>query len=97
MRNPQGCGILTDPSFSQPLERDTFTCKHCQHVVIVEPLCDPAALGGFCKVCSGLVCPRCYDAIMKGAGCTPWEKRMDIAEKRARLLQSVDKVLAGEF
>jgi len=97
MLRAQSYGILTDPSFSQPIERDGFTCGHCQYVVMVEPLCDPAKLGGFCKVCSHLVCPRCYNAIMKGAGCTPWEKRMDIAEKRARLLQSVDKVLAGEF
>ena len=97
MRNPQGYGILTDPSLSQPVEHDTTTCSHCGYVTIVKPLCDPADLGGYCKICDHLICRNCYDKVMKGGGCTPWEKRMDIAEKRARLLQSVDKVLAGEF
>ena len=61
-------------------ENDTFTCKHCNRVVIVKLRCDPADMGGRCFNCDGLICPRCV-----GKGCTPFEKRLEQIERRDRL------------
>jgi hypothetical protein len=63
---------------------DSFTCNHCNRVVFVKPRCDPADLGGHCKVCDRLICPQCN---AKGS-CTPWEKRMELMEARDRLYQA---------
>ncbi len=65
-------------------EIDTFSCRHCQRVVHVPPRCDPADMGGLCKQCMGLVCPRCYD---KGT-CTPWEVELERREGRDAALRS---------
>lgn len=82
MRRPGGYSILTDPDAS-PVERDTFSCQHCNRVVTVQPRCDPADLGGFCTVCAGLICPAC-----SGKGCDPLEKKLERMEHRDRMLRS---------
>lgn len=64
-------------------EVDTFTCKHCNSIVHVFPKMDPAEIGGLCKQCMGMICPKCL-----GKGCTPWEKQMEIAEARGAALRS---------
>lgn len=86
---PQGHGILCDPSLSQSIVTDTFTCGHCQYIVQVKPLQSPEDMGGLCKVCMSLVCPQCYADAMKGGGCKPWEKRMEEMEAKAKFLSSV--------
>lgn len=75
-----GYATLTDPALSQPQEWDTFTCGHCWPPTIhnVQPFCDPADLGGLCKVCMRLICPKCL-----GEGsCTPFEKKLEAEEAR---------------
>jgi hypothetical protein len=62
------------------VRRSTFTCSHCNSIVIVRPKEDPANLGGHCKICDKLICPHCN---AKG-GCTPWEKQMERMEARYR-------------
>lgn len=69
MRNPQGYLIGINQGNVQ--EADTFTCFHCQKIIIVKPLCDPADMGGRCNICDSLICPKCV-----GQGCTPWEEKM---------------------
>lgn len=82
MRRPQNYSVLIDPTADEPIrERDNFVCSHCQKIVEVEPFADPTTMGGLCKQCMGLVCPKCY---AKGV-CLPWEKQMDRMERRARL------------
>lgn len=58
------------------IEMDAFSCFHCGRIVHVMARCDPADLGGHCKICDKLVCPQCYG---KG-NCDPWEKQMQRAE-----------------
>ena len=90
MRKPQGYATLVGPldrgpkALRQGGEADTFTCKHCQRVVHVPPKCDPADLGGLCRICDGLVCRRCH---AKGA-CTPWEEQMRRMEARHEFRRS---------
>jgi hypothetical protein len=83
MRRPGGYLSGVDPTGSTPPECDTFTCGHCQRITFVKPLCDPADMGGLCKVCMGLICSNCV-----GKDCAPWEKQMEIAEARDRALRS---------
>jgi hypothetical protein len=72
------------PKYADLWECDTFTCFHCNRVIHVLPKMDPANLGGLCKICMKLICPWCL-----GKGCTPWEKKMEMAEARSRLLASM--------
>lgn len=76
MRNPGGYLIITDPEAATK-EADTFKCQHCQRIVIVKPMCDPADMGGRCTCCDGLICDRCV-----GKGCDPVEKKLLRLESR---------------
>src|SRR5947209_8098723 len=58
MRKPGGYGIIFGPLGTHK-EWDTFTCAHCNVVVPVKPKCDPADLGGQCRLCDKPVCPKC--------------------------------------
>lgn len=82
MRNAQGYLVITDPT--KTVECDTFTCHHCNRVVIVPPKAAPDTVGGFCRMCMKMVCPLCVDK-----GCTPFEKQMEAEERRDRLLTAV--------
>lgn len=64
-------------------ECDTFTCSHCNTIVFVKPKCDPADMGGLCKTCMGLICPRCAN---KG-GCDPHEEKLKRIEARYQFLK----------
>jgi hypothetical protein len=83
MRNPTGQITIVDPS-APTVERDTFTCKHCQRIVAVDPMKDPAESGGFCRICWGLVCKQCN---LEGT-CSPWERQMEQIEARDRFRRS---------
>ena len=77
MLKPTGYGrYIGKPSVGEQ-EHDTFTCAHCNCIVIVKPLCDPASAGGHCKVCDGLLCPQCV-----GKGCKPFEKKLQEMEMK---------------
>lgn len=83
MRKPQGYATIVDPG-GPTKEADTFTCRHCQHIVTVRPLMDAAEMGGLCKVCMSLICKVCV-----GQGtCTPWERQMEEMEARERFRRS---------
>lgn len=75
MRVPQVYMVTTEPE--GVTEGDGFVCGHCQKIVHVPPYADPAALGGQCKSCDRLICPRCV-----GGGCRPIEKWLDEVERR---------------
>ena len=78
MRRAQGYAIVTDATGNH--EADTFTCGHCQKIVTVGPGLPPEDFGGFCKVCSSLICKHCV-----GLPCVPWEKKMELIERSAKL------------
>lgn len=82
MRNPGGYCFSFDPSGIRQ-ESDTFTCFHCNKVVIVKPKCDPDDLGGVCRICMKMVCPECVDK-----GCSPFEKKLEAMEARGVALRS---------
>lgn len=83
-RAQKGYLIITDPNASSPFERDTFTCSHCQKVVIVEFKANPDDLGGFCRLCMKSVCPNCV-----GKGCHPFEKKLEEMEAKDRFQRAL--------
>lgn len=49
----------------------TFTCAHCNTIHVVPVHCRPEDLGGLCKICMGLTCPKCT-----GNACDPFEEKL---------------------
>jgi hypothetical protein len=78
MLRPGGYAYLSDPEAGVK-EWDTTTCAHCNSIVHVKAKERPENIGGLCKQCMGLICPRC----VRGA-CVPLLKRLDDMEARAR-------------
>lgn len=76
MRNPGGVIILDSHMGRQ--EADTFTCGHCNAVVIVPVKASPTDMGGLCGVCDTLICPKCVDA----GRCSPLEENLRRIEAR---------------
>lgn len=95
MRKPGGYALVTQPVGSDQ-EADTFTCCHCNSVVILAKVSAPAVgsvvfenkqaedLGGFCMRCMKNICGPCADTGI----CTPYEERLRKAEARERALLS---------
>ena len=58
-------------------EGETFTCAHHGGVVHVKPFQRPEDIGGLCKVCMGLLCPRCAAE----GDCDPLEAKLERWER----------------
>lgn len=84
LRRSGGYGVISEPG-KKDVEFDSVTCAHCNRVVLIRAGIDPAQLGGFCRACMRHICGPCADL----GRCTPWERQMDKAEARDRLLRSV--------
>lgn len=84
----QGYAILTDPE-KPALERDTYTCGHCNRVVFVPPRADPATLGGWCGGCARLICTACEAKKAQSLTCEPFEKWLAEQEQRTRFRQAL--------
>jgi len=72
MRNPGGWTFIYQDGKVE--EGETFTCYHCNCLVMIKPKERPEDIGGFCTICTKLVCSQCV-----GKGCDPFE------EKRRRI------------
>lgn len=64
-------------------EATSFTCQHCGFVVPVPLLADPANIGGVCKLCMGLICPRCVSL----GRCDPIERKLERMERAETALR----------
>lgn len=84
MRNPHGYLTINEPD--KPLiEHDTFTCGHCNKIVIVPHKAKASDCGGFCLCCMTTICSNCE----KQGSCTPFEKKLEKMEARDRMLRSI--------
>jgi hypothetical protein len=70
------------------VEFDTFTCAHDNRVVIVKHGASPEECGGFCRLCMKAICPECV-----GKTCVPFEKRLDLVEKKGISFRSIEQAL----
>lgn len=64
-------------------ENETFTCKHCTALVDVPFKGNPEDIGGMCRHCHAMVCKACCAV----GRCTPFEKQIEIALRRNRMLE----------
>lgn len=62
-------------------EMSTFTCFHCNGVVHVPPRADVNFVG-MCRNCMRPICQRC-----SGKPCEPFERKLQEAEDRSRLMR----------
>lgn len=81
MRNTQGYLVISGDA-GVISENDTFTCAHCNNIVIVPNKGTPP--GGFCQLCNKLVCDACSTK-----GCIPFEKKLEEMEARDRFHRSI--------
>lgn len=80
-----GYGTMTGPCGTVTYEADTATCRHCNYVWFVRTTRGKdASPGGWCGMCSAMICDRCA-----GQPCKPFEKRLDEMEARDRSLRSM--------
>ena len=85
----KGFFLTEDVATGKLIEKETFTCGHCQHVTIVEFSQRLDDVGCFCSACMRPCCKKC-SAKMAGDGpCEVWEKQFDRQEARARSLASM--------
>lgn len=86
MRNAQGYLVITDPNSRGPVEHDTFTCHHCNRIVVVPTKAAPDTVGGFCRMCMKMVCPSCVEG-----NCTPFEKKMEAMEAQEHFRRALER------
>ena len=96
MRNAGGYFLSTDPDPTKSkgqqaaVERDTFTCGHCNTIVFVKPLCSANEMpGGLCWGCRRFICDPCEAERIKTNTCDVIEKKLERWEARNRLLSAV--------
>ena len=78
MRKPGGYAIFTCDDGST-VERDTFTCCHCNRVEFVTP--GSGKLRGWCFLCGASECGRSEcSSVVKG--CTSFERKLEEFERR---------------
>lgn len=84
----KGYGIIVDPSTPTTKEIDTFTCAHCNAVVVCRSSSKdiPVDLGGFCRLCYEHVCGKCADR----GRCDPFEKKLERAEQQGRFRRALE-------
>ena len=74
----QGYAVIYDPS-APTQEWDTITCCHCQKIVLIKK--EPFA---WCMRCMKAQCAAC-----EKRECVPFEKKLEAAEARGRLLRNI--------
>lgn len=72
MRRPGGYLICTSFNDGRVQEADTFSCAHCNRIVVVKPMSPPEDMGGRCGCCDKLICANCVE---RGV-CDPLEEKL---------------------
>lgn len=65
------------------VENETFTCRHCQRIVVIPHKADPSQMGGHCSCCDALTCPDCAQK-----PCDHFEKKIERHEASYHALRS---------
>jgi len=60
------------------MEGETFMCQHCNAHTRVSPFQRAEDIGGFCRQCGGLLCPKCAATGL----CDPLERKLDRWERQ---------------
>lgn len=71
MLKPNGFTFVTDLD-GKVHEGETYQCAHCGGHTHVKPFQQASDIGGLCKQCMGLTCPRCTASGL----CDPLERKL---------------------
>ncbi len=88
MWSPKNWATVDSPDGGHA-EIDAFTCGHCQRQVFVPVGKSAFDLGGGCRICENLICPKCVDLGV----CRPWEEQMRAIENKAATDQMVSRLV----
>ena len=88
MRNAGGYRIITEPGKAD-IENDTFTCAHCNGIVLVPAGTASITVGSTCLACMKHICEACTVQMDRTLKCVPFEKRLERIENKARLARSI--------
>ena len=80
----KGYFLTEDVSTGALIEKETFTCGHCQHITIVEFSQRLDDIGCFCSACMRPCCKKCAVKMAGDGPCEVWEKQFDRLEAQAR-------------
>jgi len=70
------------PGMTVPVfESATFTCHHCQAVVVLNP--DRSRAREYCSWCDHYICDACGFMKKHGAPCLPMAKKLDAIQREA--------------
>ncbi|WP_445490181.1 hypothetical protein [Rhodopseudomonas sp. RCAM05734] len=83
MFRPDGVFICTDAE-GRETHTDSYQCGHCGMHNVVRTKTRDTDIGGWCRVCTSNVCPRC----LVSGRCDPFEKAIERVEARAMALRS---------
>lgn len=89
-KRTSGYVLITDPDAPHGLveEGETLSCAHCQAIWVVKP--GSGTKRGWCFNCNAALCGKgqCLSA------CVPFEKAIELMERRGRLFAHLDKEMA---
>lgn len=72
------------------IEADTYTCSHCQRVVVVNP--QRTRERGFCRKCDHTICDECVATMHLTLTCVPIAKVFDELQEGALRGQTLIQV-----
>lgn len=88
---PRGYFVSTDPDPTKSkgqqavVEHDTFSCGHCNRIVLVKPMCPPNEMpGGICWGCQRFICTPCAVERDRTTTCDVIEKKLERWEAKDR-------------
>ncbi len=87
MRNPGGYLLVVSPGLPDH-EQDTFTCPHCNKIVLV-PHGKTAGDFPWCRKEMKPVCEKEGCQVR----CDPWERQLEIREAQGALHRAMDEAL----
>lgn len=77
-RREQGTAFVFDPALPRVMERDTFTCSHCQRIVMLHDEQGRQIDSVLCMRCDKRICVPCAEQ----ARCDPFEKKLSRMESK---------------
>lgn len=87
MQQRGGYALLIDPAAPHVVERDTFSCSHCNRVVMLHDTNGKRleSVAVHCHGCDARVCVPCAEH----AKCDPLEEKLKRSEARGAFFRSV--------
>lgn len=71
-----GTATITEADGTVSRKNDTFSCGHCNQIVLVPPGTVSLTVGGTCRACMHHICDGCIEEMERTLRCVPLEERL---------------------